>query len=114
MDVPVTGLDTLPQRPGALLVSTRDSRVRLYQGTSPQVKYKGHRAKTTSMIRATFSQDGMYVISGSDDGCAPAAPSRARFSRQCTHSATERRIMSGAALHASICGTLDTARTTHA
>jgi WD repeat-containing protein 44 len=71
-DVPVTGLDVLPQRPGSLLVSTRDSRVRLFQGTTQQImKYKGHRNKATSMISATFSQDGLFVISGSDDGSAP-------------------------------------------
>ena len=68
--MPVTGLDTLSRRPDAVLVTTRDSRVRLYQGTSKQVvKYKGHRNKL-SRISATFSPDGVYVICGSDDGGA--------------------------------------------
>ena len=70
-DVPVTGLHTLSTRPDTVLVSTRDSRIRLYTGTSKQsVKFKGHRNKV-SRIAATFSPDGMYVICGSDDGCAP-------------------------------------------
>jgi WD40 repeat protein len=68
-DIPVTGLDTISRRPEALLVTTRDSRIRLYQGASKQVvKYKGHRNKV-SRISATFSVDGTYVICGSDDGC---------------------------------------------
>jgi WD40 repeat protein len=69
-DVPVTGLDTLSKRRDAVLVTTRDSRIRLYQGTSSQVvKYKGHKNKV-SRIAASFSPDGMYVVCGSDDGCA--------------------------------------------
>lgn len=66
--MPVTGLDTLPQRPEALLVTTRDSRVRLYNGPLLSVKYKGHRNKS-SRIPATLSSDGTFVICGSDDGC---------------------------------------------
>jgi hypothetical protein len=63
----VTGLDTLAQRPEALLVTTRDSRVRLYNGPLLSVKYKGHRNKQ-SRIPATLSPDGTFVICGSDDG----------------------------------------------
>lgn len=66
-DVPVTGLDTLPQRPDALLVTTRDSRVRLYQGPLRVAKYKGVRNRC-SRIAASFSPCGTYVICGSDDG----------------------------------------------
>ena len=69
-DVPVIGLDTVSRRPDAVLVTTRDSRIRMYQGTSSQVvKYKGHRNKL-SRIAASYSPDGVYVICGSDDGCA--------------------------------------------
>lgn len=69
-DVPVTGLDTLPQRPDALLVTTRDSRVRLYQGPLRVAKYKGVRNRC-SRIAASFSPCGTYVICGSDDGSVP-------------------------------------------
>jgi hypothetical protein len=73
--VPVTGLDTLAQRPEALLVTTRDSRIRLYNGPLLSVKYKGHRNKS-SRIPATLSSDGTFVICGSDDGSTrPLAPS---------------------------------------
>lgn len=75
VDIPVTGLDTCPKRPDSVLVTTRDSRIRLYQGTSVQaVKYKGHSNKL-SRVPATFSPDGMYVICGSDDGRASLAAS---------------------------------------
>jgi hypothetical protein len=74
LDVPVTGLDTLPQRPEALLVTTRDSRVRLYNGPVLSVKYKGHRNRS-SRIPASLSADGTFVICGSDDGSArPSVP----------------------------------------
>lgn len=71
--MPVTGLDTLPQRPDALLVTTRDSRVRLYQGPLHVVKYKGVRNRC-SRIAASFSPCGTYVICGSDDGSATPPP----------------------------------------
>ena len=80
-DVPVTGLDTTPSRPDAVLVTTRDSRIRMYQGTSAQaVKFKGHRNRL-SRVAATFSPDGMYVICGSDDGGARPLLAHQRLTR---------------------------------
>lgn len=67
--VPVVGIDVLSKRPEAILVTTRDSRVRLYENSKQTVKFKGHRNKL-SRIAASFSPDGVYVISGSDDGSA--------------------------------------------
>jgi hypothetical protein len=93
-DVPVTGLDTLSKRPDAVLVTTRDSRIRLYQGTSSQaVKYKGHKNRI-SRVAASFSPDGMYVICGSDGGCA-----RPRSVRMQTLSARADHMQAGVAWH---------------
>jgi hypothetical protein len=51
-----------------LLVATNDSRIRLYNlaDKSLDVKFKGHE-NLSSQIRATASEDGRYVISGSED-----------------------------------------------
>ncbi|GAA5884077.1 hypothetical protein JCM6882_002129 [Rhodosporidiobolus microsporus] len=51
-----------------LLVTTNDSRMRLYHLSDKVVetKYAGHE-NTSSQIRATFSDDGRYIISGSED-----------------------------------------------
>jgi WD40 repeat protein len=52
-----------------LLVSTNDSRLRLYQTDdySMLCKYKGL-TNDNMQIKATFSEDGSYVISGSENG----------------------------------------------
>lgn len=51
-----------------LLISSNDSRVRLYhlRDKSMEVKFKGH-ANDASQIRASFSDDARYVICGSED-----------------------------------------------
>ncbi|KAF1815533.1 WD40 repeat-like protein, partial [Eremomyces bilateralis CBS 781.70] len=51
-----------------ILVSSNDSRVRLYnmRDKSLQAKFKGH-VNNETQIRATFSDDGRYVVSGSED-----------------------------------------------
>ena len=51
-----------------LLISSNDSRVRLYhlRDKSLEVKFKGH-TNDASQIRASFSDDARYVICGSED-----------------------------------------------
>ncbi|MBE7181187.1 MAG: hypothetical protein INR71_08260, partial [Terriglobus roseus] len=51
-----------------LLISSNDSRVRLYnfRDKSLEMKFKGHR-NIASQIRASFSDDARFVISGSED-----------------------------------------------
>lgn len=63
----VVGLKMLASRPEAVLVTTKDSRIRLYDAFRQVVKYKGHR-NVTYKTSASFSADGSYVICGSDDG----------------------------------------------
>jgi len=54
---------------GQILISSNDSRLRLYDVSEYQqcCKYKGH-SNRHAQIRATFSQDGKYIICGSDTG----------------------------------------------
>lgn len=51
-----------------LLVTSNDSRIRLYNLKDHELscKYKGC-LNTSSQIKATFSRDGQYIISGSED-----------------------------------------------
>ncbi len=51
-----------------LLVTSNDSRVRLYNLKEHELscKYKGY-LNSNSQIKATFSRDGQYIISGSED-----------------------------------------------
>ncbi|CAG8639415.1 11359_t:CDS:2 [Gigaspora margarita] len=67
----ITGIESMPGTlPGQdkLLISSNDSRIRLYnmRDKSLEYKYKGLE-NTCSQIRATFSDDGRYIISGSED-----------------------------------------------
>ncbi|CAG8588010.1 6417_t:CDS:10 [Acaulospora morrowiae] len=67
----ITGIEAMPgTHPGLdkLLISSNDSRIRLYnmRDKSLEWKYKGIE-NTCSQIRATFSDDGRYIISGSED-----------------------------------------------
>ena len=61
--------------PEQLLVTTNDSRLRLYNTDDfgMNAKYKGF-ANDTLQITATFSEDGKQIISGSENGkvCVPA------------------------------------------
>ncbi|GJN94192.1 hypothetical protein Rhopal_007266-T1 [Rhodotorula paludigena] len=59
----------LPSSTGErLLVTTNDSRLRLYHTADKilETKYAGHE-NTSSQIRASFSDDGRWIISGSED-----------------------------------------------
>ncbi|KAK5955808.1 hypothetical protein OHC33_003449 [Knufia fluminis] len=51
-----------------LLITSNDSRVRLYnlRHRSLEAKFRGHE-NTTSQIRASFSDDGKFIICGSED-----------------------------------------------
>ncbi|KAM5467452.1 hypothetical protein MauCBS54593_005422 [Microsporum audouinii] len=71
----ITGIDTIIQPPsnenGAvkLLVTSNDSRIRLYnfKDRTLEAKFRGNE-NTSSQIRASFSSDGQYAICGSEDG----------------------------------------------
>jgi ribosomal protein S27AE len=54
-----------------LLISSNDSRIRLYnlRDKSLEIKFKGHKSEERS-IHATFSDDARYVVSGSEDKAA--------------------------------------------
>lgn len=58
----------LPSSTERLLVTTNDSRMRLYHASDKivEAKYAGHE-NTSSQIRASFSDDGRWIISGSED-----------------------------------------------
>lgn len=63
----ITGLQFMPGVDRLLLVTSNDSRVRMYDGYTLKVKYKGHK-NASSQIRASFSPGGGFVICGSEDG----------------------------------------------
>lgn len=70
----ITGIDTIVMPPGSLhgetklLITSNDSRIRLYnfRDRALVAKFRGNE-NTCSQIRASFSQDGQYVICGSED-----------------------------------------------
>ena len=67
----ITAIVPLPCSPPGvdqLLVTSNDSRVRLYNliDKSCEAKYRGHE-NTSSQIRSNFSDDGRYLICGSED-----------------------------------------------
>jgi WD40 repeat protein len=64
----ISGIDPLPGE-DKILVTSNDSRIRLYnlRDHSLSCKYKGY-LNSSSQIKATFSRDGQYIISGSEDG----------------------------------------------
>eukprot|EP00898_Chlorokybus_atmophyticus_P007755 jgi/Chlat1/7981/Chrsp7S07742 len=64
----ITGLQFMPGDNNAsqLLVTSNDSRLRIYDRYTLRCKYKGLR-NAASQIRASFSAFGDYIISGSED-----------------------------------------------
>jgi len=70
----ITGIDTMmvpqddPDGDIKLLVTTNDSRIRLYDfhERTMEAKFRGNE-NTCSQIRATFTDDGKHVICGSED-----------------------------------------------
>nr|GLL36993.1 WD repeat-containing protein 44 [Ipomoea trifida] len=62
----VTGLQYSPGNHSEVLISTADSRIRIHDGSGFTHKFKGFR-NTSSQMSASFSPDGKYVISASED-----------------------------------------------
>ncbi|XP_060174500.1 uncharacterized protein LOC132605333 [Lycium barbarum] len=62
----VTGFQFAPGNPAEVLVTSADSRVRIIDGSEMTHKFRGFR-NTSSQISASFSQDGKYIISASED-----------------------------------------------
>lgn len=70
----ISSIETLsvpPDKEGGevkLLVSSNDSRIRLYslRDKSLEMKFKGHKSEERS-IHATFSDDARYIVTGSED-----------------------------------------------
>ncbi|KAK9771765.1 putative WD repeat-containing protein C3H5.08c [Seiridium cardinale] len=70
----ITGIQTMaspPDQPNGqvkVLVTSNDSRIRIYnlRDKALELKFKGHE-NTSNQIRASFSDDGSYVICGSED-----------------------------------------------
>ncbi|KAK4345560.1 hypothetical protein RND71_035736 [Anisodus tanguticus] len=62
----VTGFQFAPGNPAEVLVTSADSRVRIFDGSEMTHKFRGFR-NTSSQISASFSQDGRYIISASED-----------------------------------------------
>ncbi|XP_063169799.1 WD repeat-containing protein 44 [Candoia aspera] len=63
----ITGIEPLPGE-NKILVTSNDSRIRLYdlRDLSLSMKYKGY-VNSSSQIKASFSHDFTYVVSGSED-----------------------------------------------
>lgn len=65
----ISGIEPMP---GAdkILVTSNDSRIRLYdlRDLSVSCKYKGY-VNVSSQIKASFSHDGKYIVSGSENQC---------------------------------------------
>ncbi|XP_041076283.1 WD repeat-containing protein 44-like [Polyodon spathula] len=63
----ITGIEPLPGE-NKILVTSNDSRIRLYdlRDLSLSMKYKGY-VNSSSQIKASFSHDYSYIISGSED-----------------------------------------------
>ncbi|KAI2615260.1 WD40 repeat-like protein [Hypoxylon sp. NC1633] len=70
----ITGIETMrfppdsPDGPVKVLITSNDSRIRIYNmgDKNLELKLKGHE-NACSQIRATFSDDGSYIICGSED-----------------------------------------------
>ncbi|KAK7846359.1 uncharacterized protein LOC111993001 isoform X2 [Quercus suber] len=62
----ITGLQFAPGNPSQVLVTSADSRIRILDGPDVTQKFKGFR-NTSSQISASFSQDGKYIVTASED-----------------------------------------------
>ncbi|KAL6496215.1 hypothetical protein OROGR_029473 [Orobanche gracilis] len=62
----ITGFQFAPWNPTEVLITSTDSRIRIYNGPELIQKYRGFR-NTSSQISASFSPDGKHVISASED-----------------------------------------------
>ena len=62
----ITGLSWMPGDDNKLLVTSNDSRIRVYAGYTLACKYKGHK-NNNSQIRASFSPSAEFIVCGSED-----------------------------------------------
>ncbi|XP_022746433.1 WD repeat-containing protein 44-like [Durio zibethinus] len=62
----ITGFQFCPINPSEVLVTSADSRIRILDGSEVIRKFRGFR-NTSSQIAASFTLDGKYVISASED-----------------------------------------------
>ncbi|GMH30079.1 hypothetical protein Nepgr_031922 [Nepenthes gracilis] len=62
----ITGLEFIRDNPSEVLVSSADSRIRIFDGSEAIQKFKGFR-NTSSQISASLSTEGKYIISASED-----------------------------------------------
>ncbi|XVE96868.1 hypothetical protein REPUB_Repub02eG0260500 [Reevesia pubescens] len=62
----ITGFQFCPINPSEVLVTSADSRIRIMDGSEVFYKFRGLR-NTSSQIAASFTSDGKYVISASED-----------------------------------------------
>ncbi|KAJ6699604.1 WD REPEAT DOMAIN 44 [Salix purpurea] len=62
----ITGFQFSPGNPSEVLVTSADSRVRILDGSEVVHKFRGFR-NINSQISASFSSDGKYVVSASED-----------------------------------------------
>ncbi|KAI5074695.1 hypothetical protein GOP47_0010656 [Adiantum capillus-veneris] len=62
----ITGFQVVPGDEGKILITSSDSRIRVYDGSKVCSKYIGLR-NSNSQISASFSSNGMYVICASED-----------------------------------------------
>lgn len=62
----ITGFQFAPGNSRKVLITSADSRIRVFDGVDLVQKYKGFR-NTSSQIAASFTANGKYVISASED-----------------------------------------------
>eukprot|EP00271_Cylindrocystis_brebissonii_P021390 TRINITY_DN757_c0_g1_i1.p1 TRINITY_DN757_c0_g1~~TRINITY_DN757_c0_g1_i1.p1 ORF type:complete len:1112 (+),score=177.21 TRINITY_DN757_c0_g1_i1:2425-5760(+) len=62
----VTGLQTMLADPTKVLVTSNDSRIRLFDGDSLKTKFKGHKS-LAGRVSASFTPSGSHVICASED-----------------------------------------------
>ncbi|XWS59806.1 hypothetical protein CRYUN_Cryun08bG0153400 [Craigia yunnanensis] len=62
----VTGFQFCPNNPSEVLVTSADSRIRILDGSEVIYKFRGLR-NTSSQISGSFTSDGKYVVSASED-----------------------------------------------
>ncbi|CAF0879556.1 unnamed protein product [Rotaria sp. Silwood1] len=64
----ITGIESMNSNNSKVLITSNDSRIRLFNIRSKEIecKYRGY-LNQSSQIRASFSYDDRYIISGSED-----------------------------------------------
>nr|DAD39271.1 TPA_asm: hypothetical protein HUJ06_013594 [Nelumbo nucifera] len=62
----ITGFQFRPGNPSEVLITSADSRIRIFHGSDLTHKFRGFR-NTSSQISASFTADGKYVVCASED-----------------------------------------------